>query len=170
MENKIDFLIHILTVNYSTFNGVIGQLKVPEKRYPLSLCISTLRNENKLIPDSCSLWDSDKLLFQGKLKSKRLRKLLERFDPCRLEITNSKDMEYGHGDYVCLCDSLTCPYSCECKAENYYEDLLKRRPELGEEKVEFERPALKDFVKNIWKDGWKKGRKELKSGNLFDRK
>ena len=83
-------------------------------------------------------------------------------DPCRLEITNSKDMENGHGDYVCLCDSDACCDKCECKAEHYYEELLKRRPELRKETVEIDQPEFKSVVKEAWKAGMREAKRTIK--------
>lgn len=165
-QETYEFILHTLKVNYSTFNGIIGQLRVPGYRFPWSLCLSTLRNEGKLTPDSCCLWNCDKLLFAGKLSSRKLRRILMEADPCRLEITNSKDMENGHGDFVCLCDSFTCKQSCECRAEHYYEELLKRRPELSKETVKMKQPEFKSIVEQTWKAGMKEAEKIIKHGNL----
>lgn len=161
-EETYAFILKTLKMNYSTYNGVIGQLKVTGSRFPWSLCISTIRNPGKLCPDSCCLWNCDKLLFAGKLNSRKLKRILMGADPCRLEITNSKDMEYGHGDYICLCDSKACKDKCECRAENYYENLLKRRPELNQETVKIKQPEFKSVVKEAWKAGMKEAKKLIK--------
>ena len=168
-EETYNYIISILKANYSTTVGVIGQLKVPCYKLPWSLCISTLRNEGKIIPDSCVLWDSDKLLYAGKLSSKKLKKLIMDASPCRLEITNAQDMENGHGDYVCLSDSCKCKKNCLCKAEHYWENLLKRRPELNRDFIVVEKPELKSIVTQAWKNGMKEAKKEIKRGNLLTR-
>ena len=161
-EETYAFILKTLKSNYSTLNGVIGQLKVSGSRFPWSLCISTIRNEGRLCPDSGSLWDGDKLLFQGKLNSRKLKRILMEADPCRLEITNSKDMEYGHGDYVCLCSSDTCNDKCECRAVDYYKNLLKRRPELNRETVKIKQTAFKSVVEEAWEAGMKEAKKQIK--------
>lgn len=161
-DTTYSFILRTLTTNYSTLNGVIGQLKVPGYRFPWSLCISTLRNPGKICPDSCCLWNCEKLLFAGKLNSRKLKRILMEADPCRLEITNSKDMENGHGDYVCLCDSNACCDKCECKAEHYYEELLKRRPELRKETVEIDQPEFKSVVKEAWQAGMREAKRTIK--------
>ena len=168
-EEIYNYIISVLKANYSTTVGVIGHLKVSCSKLPWSLCISTLRNEGKLIPDSCTLWDCEKLLYQGKLSSQKLKNLIMKASPCRLEITNAQDMENGHGDYVCLSDSCNCKRNCLCKAEHYWEDLLKRRPELDRDTVKLEKPELKSIVTQAWKNGMKEARKEIKHGNIFTR-
>ena len=161
-EETCNFILSTLKNNFSTLNGVIGQLRVPGYRFPWSLCISTLRNPGKMCPDSCSLWNCEKLLFTGKLNSKKLKRILMEADPCRLEITNSKDMENGHGDFVCLADRQKCNCSCDCKAAEYYEALMKRRPELNRDIITIKKPVFKSVVEEAWKAGMKEAKRTIK--------
>jgi len=166
-EETYSYILRVLKVNYSTSNGVIGQLKTSITRFPLSLCMSTLRNDGKLIPDQCTLWDSEKLLYAGKVSSRKLKRILMEADPCRLEITNAREMENGHGDFVCLKDCKSCVNKCPCKAESYWEDLLRRRPEFNKEELKMKKPELKSIVTTAWKNGLKTAKKLIKNGNLF---
>ena len=166
-EDIYNYILRTLKINYSTSNGIVGQLKVKNSRFPWSLCMSTIRNEGKLIPDSCTLWDSEKLLYAGKLNSRKLKRIIMEGDPCRLEITNAKDMENGPGDFVCLKCEDACKTSCPCRAENYWNDLLKRRPELNKEMIKLKQPEFKIHITEAWKAGMKEGKRQIKNGNLF---
>lgn len=168
-EDTYSYILRVLKTNYSTSNGIVGQLKVSTSRFPWSLCMSTIRNEGKLIPDSCVLWDGEKLLYAGKINSKKLKRIIMSSDPCRLEITTAKDMENGPGDYICLKHECECSGKCPCKAENYWKDLLERRPELNKETIEMKQPEFKSHILDAWKAGMKEGKKTIKNGNIFNR-
>ena len=114
-EENFSFIVSTLKSNYSTAHGVIGHFKAKDKKVPLTLCVSTLRNKGRLVPDSFCLWQGDKIRGKGKLKSETLFKKMDAFDPCRMEITNAQDMEFGPGEFFCLKDPEQCPYDCPAK-------------------------------------------------------
>lgn len=168
-DQTFAFVIDTLKSAYSTAHGVIGQLKVTGSRYPWSLCVSTMRNAGKLIPDSCILWDSEKLKFQGKLSSCALKRRLDKADPCRLEITNSEDMESGSGDFICLKDPCSCTQKCPCNVEGYFEELCRKHPEYRKKEVKMKQPEFKSVIKDAFTSGFKEAKHDLKNDCLFGR-
>lgn len=166
-DQTFAFIVDTLKASYSTAHGVIGQLKIKGSRFPWSLCLSTLRNAGKLIPDSCILWGGEKLKFQGKLSSCALRRRLEKADPCRLEVTNSEDMEAGPGDFICLKDPSSCKQKCPCNVEGYFEELCKKHPEYRRKEIKMKQPEFRSVITSAFTDGFKEAKRELKNDNLF---
>lgn len=152
-EETYKFVIDALTANYSTAHGVIGQFKT-ESKIPLSLCISTVRNRSRLVPDSFCMWQGERMKAQGKLKSQHLKKILMKEDPCRLEITNAKDMEFGPGEYICLKEPCEACGKCPCINGHKFETAKEEESEAQE------------HINSLWVEMTKVTRKLYKNGNL----
>lgn len=163
-EQNFKFLVKTLVSHYSTNHGIIAHMRNGIHRTPYSICVGTLRNAGKIMPTDCVVWHGEKLIYKGKLNSKRLYNKLDSLNLCSMELTTAAEMERGEGKYICLGNYKDCNSGgCKCKAMAYWDNLRRKHPELDPDNS-LEKSPLCIMVTNAWKDGYKTARRTFKQG------
>lgn len=117
-EDKFQELVKALRCEYRPEHGSLAHCRRSSNSRRLSLCVSSIRNENSFIPGQCILWDNNHIVYEGKLDGKRLLNKLNKFGVCHVEITTVDDMEQGlKGKCMCLGDQNCCRRKCALKKQ-----------------------------------------------------
>ena len=155
-QEKFDFLIDTLVSSFSVSRGVIGNMRSAKSRKPYTICVSNTRNKGTLVPTDCIVWDGEDTIYEGKLRSKLLKRKLDKLEVCCMELTTAEDMEKGRGDFICLGDYKTCKSkSCVCRAEAYWNELIKRYPTLNADRMVITNDKVHQLAVKAFKEGWK---------------
>lgn len=153
-------LVTKIQSNYTSCTGAVAQMRGVNRHYPVSICVSSFRNNNEFVPTECIVWDDNKILFEGKLTSGYLRRKLSCRELCCAEITSADEIELNTpGEFMCFGD----PEKCKDRYCKYKTIQLKKEQEK-EKEAEDEMLKRGDYLlKAVWKSSMKKARKEIKS-------
>lgn len=159
---NFQFLVKTLQNHYSTNRGIIGHMRTGMSKIPYSICVSNTRNKDKIVPTDCIVWYGDKVVYKGRLKSKRLYNKLDALNVCCMELTTAEEMERGEGKFICLGDYKTCTAGgCKCKSLAYWDKLRRKYPELDPENS-IKASPVSALVTAAWKDGWRTAKRKFK--------
>lgn len=120
-QDQFNSLISETVAMYSSSQGSILYLREQgNNSEPISICLSSLRNQNRIVPSECIVWDDDRVLYEGNIRSKKLYNKLKKYSFCCAEITSARDLNKRRGELCCLgcreeCDNKKCP----CKKETF---------------------------------------------------
>lgn len=94
-------LVELLQVEFSPTTGSMA-FCCGRPTKGLSICCSCIRNSGMLATE-CIVWHNEKVKYEGKLNSYKLKNLLNRWGVCRVQITNVMRLEDGdRGEPVCM--------------------------------------------------------------------
>ena len=114
-NEKFNELVDLIRKAWTKKQGIVVRLQQQEDdRHPLLMCIGAMSNTG-FVPQNCKVWQHDELLYDGKINSKDLVKLLTEYDICYAEVNNVKRLDVHRGIYTCLGDRETCPAQCELR-------------------------------------------------------
>lgn len=151
-------LIKKIEANYTSCTGSIAQMRGCNKHNPLSICCSSFRNEGEFVPTQCIVWDDNKIVYEGKLKSGLLKAKLNKYKRCCAEITSADEIEANTpGEFICFGDPETCPDK-KCK----YKTIQMARNKEEEDDLEKQADELIDKCSELLKAVWKQEIKKQK--------
>lgn len=149
-------LIKKIEANYTSCTGSIAQMRGCNKHMPISICCSAFRNEGEFVPTECIVWDDNKIIYQGKLKSGILKAKLNKYKRCCAEITSADEIETNTpGEFLCFGDPDNCPDK-KCK----YKTI--QLPRAAEEEKEEEEIINKcsDLLRAVWRQEIRKQKRK----------
>ena len=140
-------LIKKIEANYTSCTGSIAQMRGCNKHMPISICCSAFRNEGEFVPTACIVWNDNKIIYQGKLKSGILKAKLNKYKRCCAEITSADEIEANTpGEFLCFGDPDNCPDK-KCK----YKTIQLPRAEEEEKEEEEIINKCSDLLKAVWR-------------------
>lgn len=149
-------LIKKIEANYTSCTGSIAQMRGCNKHMPISICCSAFRNEGEFVPTECIVWDDNKIIYQGKLKSGILKAKLNNYKRCCAEITSADEIEANTpGEFLCFGDPDNCPDK-KCK----YKTIQLPRAEEEEKEEEEIINKCNEFLKAVWKQEIRKQKRK----------
>lgn len=149
-------LIKKLEANYTSCTGSIAQMRGCNKHMPISICCSAFRNEGEFVPTECIVWDDNKIIYQGKLKSGILKAKLNKYKRCCAEITSADEIEANTpGEFLCFGDPDNCPDK-KCK----YKTIQLPRAEEEEKEEEEIINKCSDLLKAVWRQEIRKQKRK----------
>lgn len=149
-------LIKKIEANYTSCTGSIAQMRGCNKHMPISICCSAFRNEGEFVPTECIVWDDNKIIYQGKLKSGILKAKLNKYKRCCAEITSADEIEANTpGEFLCFGDPDNCPDK-KCK----YKTIQLPRAEEEEKEEEEIINKCSDLLKAVWRQEIRKQKRK----------
>ena len=149
-------LIKKIEANYTSCTGSIAQMRGCNKHNPLSICCSSFRNEGEFVPTQCIVWDDNKIVYEGKLKSGLLKAKLNKYKRCCAEITSADEIEANTpGEFLCFGDPDNCPDK-KCK----YKTIQLPRAEEEEKEEEEIINKCSDLLKAVWRQEIRKQKRK----------
>lgn len=149
-------LIKKIEANYTSCTGSIAQMRGCNKHMPISICCSAFRNEGEFVPTECIVWDDNKIIYQGKLKSGILKAELNKYKRCCAEITSADEIEANTpGEFLCFGDPDNCPDK-KCK----YKTIQLPRAEEEEKEEEEIINKCSDLLKAVWRQEIRKQKRK----------
>lgn len=149
-------LIKKIEANYTSCTGSIAQMRGCNKHMPISICCSAFRNEGEFVPTECIVWDDNKIIYQGKLKSGILKAKLNKYKRCCAEITSADEIETNtSGEFLCFGDPDNCPDK-KCK----YKTIQLPRAEEEEKEEEEIINKCSDLLKAVWRQEIRKQKRK----------
>lgn len=115
-ENTFQELVLWCRKAWDSKDGLIVRIgKNEDDSDPLTICIGAMSNPG-FVAQNCKVWKNDDLLYDGRINSPELRKLLNQHHVCHAEGTTVKLLDVKHGVYKCFGNSETCKKTCHLKA------------------------------------------------------
>lgn len=149
-------LIKKIEANYTSCTGSIAQMRGCNKHMPISICCSAFRNEGEFVPTECIVWNDNKIIYQGKLKSGILKAKLNKYKRCCAEITSADEIEANTpGEFLCFGDPDNCPDK-KCK----YKTIQLPRAEEEEKEEEEIINKCSDLLKAVWRQEIRKQKRK----------
>ena len=141
-QDQFNSLISETVAMYSSSQGSILYLREQgNNSEPISICLSSLRNKNRIVPSECIVWDDYRVLYEGNIRSKKLYNKLKKYPFCCAEITSACDLNKRRGELCCL----GCREECDNKKVC---ELINSIPDQIFDKEEFDK-KIDDIIKTL---------------------